>query len=398
MSGNTQFWTHIGERVCAPLYFSMCHWIHEQISGRNMRKILFLARDGLILKDTWELLYGKEGSPAPLYLWASRRCLRIARMERLGDSEKALILSRKNLTPAQCLHQLGLDFPEPGADTGVAWNAPLRSRQDREAFMDYLDSVSGRILKQAKEERECLLAYLESVGLITATKEPVALVDLGWQGNLQAALQELLNNSGSQTELHGYYMGTIAPVGVQDSKRTSGLYFNHSSPEKPCRAIRHCQLLVETLFAAPHPSIKRIRREGNSFKPEYVPVDEHADIQPSLILMQRAALAHIQKKRECWEADPAMPLEEGFAELTRLLRKPNAKEAQIVGNVNHFGGFGQALDLHPLARPEGSSTSVWNLRNQYRRAYWRAGFLKRLKPWQRLALAPLIIGMPPDRS
>jgi hypothetical protein len=278
------------------------------------------------------------------------------------------------------------------------WNRPIRSERDRAAFLAYLDSISESILGQAREERECLLAYLDSLGLITEEEESVALVDLGWQGNLQAALQELLHIAGSRVQLHGFYMGTIAPVGVKDPAYTNGLFFNHSIPDTPCRTIRHCQLLVETLFAAPHPSIKRIRREGISFRPEFVLVDEHEEIQPFLIEMQQAALAKIDKSRESWARDPEKPRKDGFAELTRLLRNPSATEARILGDVKHFGGFGQALELQPLACPSGSPMSLWNLRNQYRQAYWRRGFLKRLKPWQRLALAPLIIGMPPDRS
>lgn len=398
MTDASSFWTDLGERVCAPLYFSLCHWIREETRRQGIGKILFLARDGLILKKTWQQLYGTASEPEPVYLWASRRCLQMARMRQMGDPEKRFILSRKSLSPAQCLHQLGLDLPEAGCAAGLDWQQPMRSSQDRDTFLAYLDSISGHILEQAREERECLLGYLGSLGLADPREKTVALVDLGWRGNLQAALQELLEDAGSGVQLQGYYMGTIAPVGVTDPGRTRGLFFDHSSPEEPCRTIRHCQLLVETLFAAPHPSIKRIRKEGNAFSPEYVPVDEHADIRESLTQMQDAALAQIRHNHEHWQADPSQPLRAGLKQLTRLLKHPTPMEATILGNVNHFGGFGQAMELRPLAPGPARPGSVWRWRLQYREAYWRSGFLARLKPWQRLALLPLTIGMRPDRS
>jgi hypothetical protein len=398
MNSNSAFWTGLGETVCAPLYFSLCHWIRQRSSEQEIRRILFLARDGLVLKKTWEALYGDDSETELVYLWASRRCLRIAGMETFGDREKAFILSLKNLSPAQCLHQLGLELPDPGAASGLDWNRPMRSKAEKDAFLAYLESVSETILGEAREERTVLLGYLDSLGLLKGEKETVGLVDLGWQGNLQAALQNLLTGAGSKAELQGFYMGTIAPVAIEDRRRTEGLFFHHSEPGRPYRTIRYCRLLVEFLFAAPHPSVKRIRQEGDSFRPEYVAVNEHADVQDSLDIMQAAALARICDNKDQWERTADQIQRDGLRELARLLREPTPAEARILGDVEHFGGFGQALDLYPLARPEATPFALWQLRNQYRKAYWRKGFLTRLAPWQRMALAPLVAGMSLDRA
>lgn len=398
MSGSPTFWTGLGERVCAPLYFSLCHWIRERSRDAGIRKLLFLARDGLILKKTWDALYGDDAETERVSLWASRRCLQIAGMETFGEHEKAFILSRKNLSPAQCLYQLGLALPGPDPEAGLEWDRPLATEREKDRFRAFLDSISARILEEAADERSALLAYLDSHGLLNPESTQVGLVDLGWQGNLQAALQELMSNAGSGIELQGYYMGTIDPVGVKDPDRTEGLYFNRSRPEWPCRTIRYCRLLVEILFAAPHPSVKRIRREGDGFAPEFVPVNEHAEVIDQLMLMQEAALDCIRRNRERWTAEADNVRDQAMQELARLLRAPTREEAGILGEIQHFGGFGQALDLYPLARPEAAPWQLWHLRSQYRRAYWRQGFLVRLAPWQRLALAPLIVGMTLDRS
>jgi hypothetical protein len=398
MSTTSPFWTRLGEQICAPLYFSLCHWIRERRRDADIRKILFLARDGLILKKTWEALHGEDADTERLYLWASRRCLQIAGMQTIGAREKSFILSLKNLSPAQCLYQLGLELPVPDPDTGLAWDRPLASQRDKERFLAFLDSVSDSILAEARDERATLLAYLDSLGLLEPQSGKVGLVDLGWQGNLQAALQELLSNAGSGVQLQGFYMGTIAPVGVKELDRMAGLYFNRSQPGGPYRTIRYCRLLVEILFAAPHASVKRIRREGDGFAPEFVPLNEHADVIDQLMLMQEAALDCIRRNRDSWTANPDSIRDQAFRELARLLREPTPEEAGILGEIKHFGGFGQALDLHPLARPEAADWQLWHLRNEYRGAYWRKGFLVRLKPWQRLALAPLTVGMTLDRA
>lgn len=384
--GDRQFWTDLGERVCAPLYFSLCHWIRGKVAEDNLSRLLFLARDGHIMKQSWEALYGETGDVELTYFWISRRAACIASMDSFGKEEQASFFPERDLGLREQLHQLGWDLE------------PL----EREAGdLDRLDlghpAVTEFILGNARRERKDFLAYLESLGLLRRGGERIGIVDLGWHGSLQAALEKLLREAGSGTVLRGYYFGTIEPLAVADGSTATGLFLDRSLPEFNDRTIRHSRGLVEILFSAPHASVMRVVPTATGFQPQFAGAHENDGSLEAMALMQAAALEQLRSKRHEWTGMADEIRQSAFNQLARLLRHPTPREGRLLGNLAYFGGFGAAPRRQFLARPEGRAWDLARLRRQYRRANWRRGFLQRLPFWQRLLLRPLIIGMTFDR-
>lgn len=382
--GETDFWQELGRSLCAPLYFSYVNGILEQARKTGASRILFLAREGHILQRVWNAFFA-EKHPIPTdYIWASRRCYSMACLKELDEKARRFLLSGKQLTGRERLHQLGWDWPlKADSATDDTWlnDADLQKR----------------ILVTAAVERANLIGYLESIGLLDPTPSTALVVDTGWHGSLQARLQQLLVEAGSGLRLHGCYLGTIHPLAeTLHPEQAHGFFFNQSRPDDICRAMQNSLLLVESLFAGPHPSVMWMRRTPKGYEPFFASDQESPEDLAKVDRMQQAALEMLEEHAPFWQSRPEAVRESALVSLTGLLRRPSRGEAAHLGDLRLFGGFGQAPRREPLARPERNGKWI-SLRDQYRRCNWRSGFLARLSPWERATLRPLIVGMRRDR-
>ena len=383
-SEERSFWEELGSSLCAPLYFSFAYWIREQAEAAGASRILFLAREGHILQRVWDLCCARQCPHPTHYVWASRRCFSMAGLRSIDAKGRHFLLSGKGLTARERLHQLGWDWPVANDDsTDGSW------LEDPD--------LQKRVLVTAAMERANMIGYLESIGLMQNRLETALVVDTGWHGSLQAHLQALMEEARSRVRLQGCYLGTIDPLADGlDSNNCRGLFFNQSSPHPVCRAFQHSLLLVETLFAAQHPTVLWMRRTSNGYEPFFAQDQEDPEDLARIELMQRSALRTLEEKGPFWSKNPEAVRASALASLTGLLQKPSCAEAAHLGNLRLFGGFGQAPRREPLALPDRSGK--WTtLRDQYRRCNWRAGFMARLSTAERVALRPLIVGMRRDR-
>lgn len=64
----------LGFCVFAPLVVGFCEWLHLEVQRKQINKIFFLAREGLIFKSVYEILY-PEDKCIKKYLYVSRKSL-----------------------------------------------------------------------------------------------------------------------------------------------------------------------------------------------------------------------------------------------------------------------------------------------------------------------------------
>ena len=87
----TDYWRQFGFLYGGALVYAFCGFIHEQISRKKLScdKIYFLARDGDIMSQVYQLLYDDVQA---VYLMASRRCMLFPSLKSLThvDDEEAL--------------------------------------------------------------------------------------------------------------------------------------------------------------------------------------------------------------------------------------------------------------------------------------------------------------------
>jgi HAD superfamily hydrolase (TIGR01549 family) len=204
----------LGYAGLGPLYVGFAQWLQREASRDKIVKLYFLSREGFILKQVFDILFPEDTSKIKTeYLYCSRRAVGVASLKNKeditalagiafanGTSLKGLLIQRFGITvnisqeeQANILNEYGIniDYLVSNVETKI-W------------FVKFCLSVSSEILKNATKERLCYREYLQNKDFINSPN--VAVVDVGWKGNMQENLSKFRSN----LSLHGYYFATLS--------------------------------------------------------------------------------------------------------------------------------------------------------------------------------------------
>ncbi|MCC2114079.1 MAG: hypothetical protein KDJ16_18745, partial [Hyphomicrobiales bacterium] len=356
---DTAYWRRLGLAIAAPAALAMAVFSRNAARRVGAEKVHFLARDGLIFKKVYDILFAGQDAPPSTYLWASRRCFNIASLDRIGDGDLDFLVSGfSRMPPSEYLARIGLDPTEPDVLTAIerrfpALGRPLSSGADYSALRDLFIELAPLIRARAADERGALLRHLGNAGVFSV---PGLAVDLGWHGSLQRSMIRLgRSHADADPDLSGAYFGTFpqagAAVGGIDLV-TSGFLFDRGEPNTVMATLRECVEIPELLFSAPEAGIIRIKETDAGLAPCRSPAGAEEE--------RRIAIARIVHETITDAAKALAPVvaAEDFLRLKplvierfeALLRRPSPEDIARLGAVPHADGFGIAR-YRPLVPP-----------------------------------------------
>lgn len=184
-----------------------CEFIHDYSKKHDVDTLLFLARDGDILKKVYDRLYPQENTH---YVYWSRKAATVLMAEEdKHDYFRRFIYHKvnQNYTIGEILKSMQLDFLIPELkDWKEIWLA--RRINQKEAFVDLqaddqLTDKNGYLLRrfiEAKWDRVITLYSSQNqaakkyyAGILADSREAVA-VDIGWAGSGAIVLSHLVEN------------------------------------------------------------------------------------------------------------------------------------------------------------------------------------------------------------
>lgn len=201
----------VGFSRLGPVYSGFIHAVAARAAADGVSSVWFLAREGWMLHELYGVVRQSglvSGAPPSAYLYASRVATMRAQLEEFGDREVGSVHSDTwSRTYRSTLSPLQLDDEALGRVLGGAGISPddnfttvgLQTLRSHPAFMEAVRQI-GEV------ERQGLKAYLERTGFPLAGK--VAVVDVGWGGQIQENFERALRLLGATTEVIGYYLGT----------------------------------------------------------------------------------------------------------------------------------------------------------------------------------------------
>ena len=359
--------------VLAPAVSGFVRWLMAEASKAGKQRLYFLARDGYLMYRAALILQKACGLPIECrYLSLSRYSLRIPayHLDRCAALDY-ICRDGLHVTPNKILSRTGLTEEHAGE---VLNRLPdfLRRYPDREiprpelaevrrhlsqcpVFWEYMDQHSRAAMP-------ALAGYLAQEGLLDGM--PDAIVDSGWVGSMQKALNRILAQLGRTKGLEGYYWGLYdLPVGVDagnyhcysfrpESDLTKKVYFNNN--------------LFEAVFTAPHGMTLGYERSDGRYFPCYAPIDPR---RKTLILnIQAQITAYLQRLMESpanvgSDPDPAAERKTILRLMKQLMHTPSIREAEIFGGLP-FSDDVLENDMHQLAAPMSTrdiqKTGLWN--------------------------------------
>lgn len=378
-----------GFEVFGPLLFGFVKWLYSNLLRENNSEVLFMARDGFVMKEAYDLLGYNKAIPSK-YFEVSRRSLRVPTYNAALSFEDMLsTLTVPNLTDlAQIFDSWGLDSDEYfDVISKYGFNKDDKFRRDSLKnninVKKMFDEIKGDIFNNSSKELVNLKGYLDNFDFSGKT----AIVDIGWGGSMQRYLSETLENMQIVSRLIGYYIGL-----TQKSKKNlnnhgltaKGYAFDCLNGESAVDLERPFVGLFETLFLEQSGSVKNYYcRDGayyaNRYSYEYKNQNgELAKEAKAVKEIQQGALAFIRIFSKSATADfVGIDNKVMFSNLYEIGTNPSLIHVNLFGDFDFFNNGTKVKLASPksgfyyICHPQKFTVDMFN-------SQWKIGFLKGL--------------------
>ena len=336
----------LGATSLGPMMHGFAHWILEQraaaeASGRRVR-IAFLMRDGHLPWRACTALAGEEIGK-PVYL--SRFTAFAASLRSQEDIDRYLAMHARSRQYPTILKQLGFT----GAAADEILRGVARAGGGHDAFLQRVRAPATvqRILKWSAAFRARLRRHLERE-LALEAGDTLALVDLGYFGNIQRALGPVARDEW-KVDLVGWYFMCYPQAGL-GGNRTS-LIDRERHGEATIRTLIPFMATLETLCTAPTGSVQDYAGDGKPVLEAPLIAPQQTDIvgriQAHAIDFVRAAAAAHPRSAD----DIASLRDATLAELVRLLYLPSRDELALFQSFSMDENMGSDTSVQ-LSDPE----------------------------------------------
>lgn len=375
-----------GCEIFGPLLYGFTQWLADRLREDGITDVYFLSRDGYMPMRAFE----EFGIPEikAHYLYCSRRSYQVPMIWRHPDFDNATspFLYVKKMTIKSLVSRVGLEpdqYMERAESFGLQMDKTYGKGKifQSNAVKEFYDSIKEDVIENSRQEYKSLVAYIRSMSF----PERIAVVDVGWHGTMQKAMEELFNAEGIKTIVKGYYVGiaTDASAIASGEVKAAGYLYDTDRGDNLERNRLRTGAIFEAQFLAPHGSVKRFTFVGDVTEPELEPYeyakgDSQIIDEPAVIgEYQRGALAFVQYMREAFPLDTIeVQPEVALWGFSRLAIHPTLSEAKLWGDMRHIN-----YQVFYCARPNSIFRYVTHpkeLKRDYQNSNWKIGFMRRL--------------------
>lgn len=249
----------VGYEKVGILFYGFLQWINNYSLENKFDELIFLSRDGYILKKAYDhnFCYNKKINSS--YMYASRRALIVPSFnENLSFNNLIEILGlRKKDTIKSFFSRIGLDFnnyEDKIKLSGYKIDDKLELDTNMKKLEKLFDLIKGDIIKNSAYEKQKLEKYINQLNIVG---KKIGIIDIGWRGSMQYSLIKILQELNIKCDITGFYLGLN-----KDSKKfinkgikAKGYLFDCSKNNDLEIASSSFVGLLETFFLAPHGSV-----------------------------------------------------------------------------------------------------------------------------------------------
>lgn len=245
----------VGYVCLGPLLLGFSKWLEKCFKEDKIDKVFFLSRDGKIMERAYETI---RGNAKHQYFYASRRALIVPTIWKHPELQDAtqLFFTSDGDTVRSILVKLGLEsgkYEMKLKKHGLNLGDHVDFQHIKESkFAKFYEEIKSEVIANSKNQYDLLKQYMKESGF----HGNIAIVDVGWFGNMQRALTDVAESCGLDVDIYGYYVG-VDP----DSKTVEENHLNVRGFlfEKGRRELRRYEksinAIVEFIFSTSHGSV-----------------------------------------------------------------------------------------------------------------------------------------------
>jgi predicted HAD superfamily hydrolase len=344
---NEVFFWNYGSQILAPFLIGFIHWVYKRCQQLKTQKVYCLMREGRLYCDLIKenqflypdfLIEAKE-------LWISRRfsthaCIAYGTKEELSALTKSHPASR--FTVESYCKYLGLDIKS--LPKLLKWRH-FKLEGDKligdviKIILKDKDAVKA-LLEVAAQKRKRLLNYLQKEWDLSNNQD-IILIDIGWTGTIQGALQTILKLSGFQNRIHGLYLGTVhgTEKSLLNGFIREGYLIKANYPENLSYAVLRGLYVLEQTATTGIGTLMDIDEKGNVIteknRASKKQIKEVSLVREGIKAFSSYLGSYILKMHIQWNATSQALLNLLRENLLRMTSYPTKEEATYLGNWRH---------------------------------------------------------------
>ena len=256
-----------------------CQFIHKYVNMYKIEKILFLARDGYVLKKAYEILYPEEAEKCRYVYWSRLAATKMAAGYFKYDYFRRFLYHKVNqgYSLEEILTSMELEDMQDGLYKTIGYHkGTALTDKNVEKVKAFLGQQWEKVLEHYEDQLDAGKQYFSDV--LSGCKSAVA-VDIGWAGSGAIALNHIVNQIWKMDiEITGIIAGTntchnaepdASETFLQSGQLVSYMYSQRENRDlwKFHDAGKNHNLYWEMLLDAPHGSLKGFYlNENNSYE------------------------------------------------------------------------------------------------------------------------------------
>ena len=385
------FYYRFGYENLGVLLLGFCKWLNKSLKEEGIEQVLFVARDGYIIKKAYDALDLNQSIPS-YYFEMSRRSIRVPSSYSSDLSYEEMIdllplPSRANIE--QLFDAWGIDsdlYQSSLSELGITkddefWTKKLKSN---EKINKLYCELKPFIIQNALDEQNTLLDYIDQFNLWKKT----AIVDIGWGGTIQKELLKTLKKHNRDSQIYGYYIALDKRTRINKnniSLNAKGyIWDNYNNDccnpyeEKPFAG------LFETFFLEHSGSVKRYIKTpdgviADRYPYEYLLSGSILDEPAFVYQIQKGAIDFIlaSKNSSISLMDTIEP-EYAFFFINNCMVRPTNEIVHRFGDARFFNSGGYSYLAHPKMSLLRYCFHPNKCVQDFYESQWKIGFLKAL--------------------
>lgn len=328
------YWYQFGFMYAGILLFHFIKHIYDYCRANKITSIYFMARDGKIMKEVFDTLYGHDHNITTHYMLASRRLFFVPSIKDFDDDFLQILTeSPQGTTYIDVINKFGFEWLVNNANEYFEnIHKVITTKEDRELLKQFFLLYKDKIQDEVIEEKSNLLAYLENIGFLNDNHK--LIVDVGWGCSSQKSLESII-----QDKIPAIYYGTHKEA--YKHELIHGYIFNEGLPKRENDLVLSALPVVELLFVGNHYSVVKF---DNSLNPIYHQRSEEEEKRLEIAKsIHNGALDFVKKYQHLLMKYKLLPDESlNKLILTSLLIKPNIEDIIHISKVPHAADVGES--------------------------------------------------------
>lgn len=369
------YYYRMGYETFGPILYGFSDWLKQNI---KTEKKFFLSRDGYLISKAYKILSEDKSSS---YFYASRRALIIPTFWMDNSLKEMLnkLYIRDYIKIGNLFRKLGLEeeqYKDIVEKYGFNNNYQIKYEEmfTNSDFVKLFEEIKPLIHKNSKKEYDLLLQYMEQEKF----NGDVSIIDIGWNGNMQMAFNNIVNKSKVKTKIEGYYIGVLPESKNVGKIKMTGYLFDEEKNRDIYICLKVINSIFESMFLAPHGSVKTYKKSSNKIEPILLEYEYEEGIEMnSYKEIQEGALQFI---RDFYSSDLKYILNIdsrlSFYNMQQFAYRPKIRDVEKFGDFKFLED-----DIIYLAKPKKIRYYCTHLKQLFTDVYlsgWLIGFMKRL--------------------